>query len=89
MQVTLGNVGVILSIVGVILYAMRRIIQWLELVTKASLLVVRYLNKGEEIPSWLAEQYKKLNGNDYSSPQEQEELLGVSHRDKESSCAQR
>jgi len=79
MQITLGNIGVAISVCGVLLYCTHRIIQWLEVVTKAALLVLRRLAPDEEIPTWFANLYKRVNGNDKASRQEKLDLLGKKH----------
>jgi hypothetical protein len=89
MTISLANVAIALSVIGVVLAAMRRVMQWLELVTKTTLLAMRRMNPNEPIPSWLADQYKKLNGNSKASRQEKIDLLGKENDSGEHTLASR
>lgn len=85
MPATLGGqftiIGAMLSVVGAIGWATRRVLQYLELVTKVVLWQAKLTN--QEIPGWLADQYKKVNGHRNASPEEIATVLGEEHVDSE------
>ena len=81
MPATLGGqwsiISAMLGVMGVVLWVGRRVMQYLELVTKTLLWVAR--QTGENVPGWLADQYKKVNGNSKASDQEIGAILGEEH----------
>ena len=62
---------------GLLWMLARKGFQFLEILIKAILLV--YRQNGEEVPTWFANQYKKVNGNAHASTQEKHDLLGAKH----------
>lgn len=77
MEITLGNVAVALSVCGMVFLMARRLIQFLEFSIRILLLIAR--QQGVEVPAWLANQYKQINGNAKLSTQEKHDLLGPNH----------
>jgi len=81
MPATLGGqwtiIGGLLAVAGTILWVSRRLLQYIELVTKTILIVAR--SQGTEIPTWLADQYKKVNGHAKATREEKNDLLGKEH----------
>ena len=69
MQVTLGNVSVLLGVSGVILYATRRIIQFLDILC---LMAIDWSEAtGRPLPGWIVDEYKRISKNgEHLTPRE-------------------
>jgi hypothetical protein len=78
-QLTLGSI--VISLLAVLLVVARRMTQYIELLTKTILWYAR--STGQEVPNWLAEQYKRVNGHAKDPRELTASVLGEQHVIKE------